>query len=146
MNAVEERAHRWLAEYTGYPKDRIIFHRDTSPDFTTPDGKGYEVKRVKTSHHVSFIVFGDKQWLKLWNNRGDTFILIYSDGDSPETIIPMYRLPIGTKRCEGLRIAVYRDTSALVDRATYLSLLKQVQARFLTQETIKELLRRQEEA
>lgn len=44
MNRIELQALKWLAEITGFREDTIAFSNNSSPDFNTPNGEGFEVK------------------------------------------------------------------------------------------------------
>lgn len=101
MNHIEATAVKWLASTTGFSEPEIIFHGSSSPDFTTPDGKGYEVKH-RIPKHKSITLY-PRQWADLLTHP-DCSILVFGEGDKPESIIPMSELPLGTRRWDNLTI------------------------------------------
>jgi len=94
MNHIEARALKWLAKVTGYPESQIRFTNNSSPDFTTPDGQGFEIK-YHQRHRC--IVLWPRQWTRLIKHP-DCSILVFAEDNQPEAIIPIAELQYGTKR------------------------------------------------
>lgn len=46
MNKTESRARRWIAKNHGVSEQEVVFSPSRTPDFVTPDGAKYEVKRL----------------------------------------------------------------------------------------------------
>jgi len=99
MNPRETKALRWIANATGYRTDQIKFTNNRSPDFTTPDGQGFEVKTLKF-HGIDT---WPRQWDQLKALRRCT-ILVFSEGEEPEAIIPIAELPDGPSKWEDISI------------------------------------------
>lgn len=75
MRPTESAAHCWLVSQ-GYAPNEITFQYASSPDFVTPDGKGWEVKRPVC--RVAF--FGVRQIADLRRFEGDPSVLFWADG------------------------------------------------------------------
>ena len=101
MNHVEAKALNWLAANTGFSKDEIKFHGSSSPDFTTPDGQGYEIKYRQPKKRT--ITLYPRQWLELLRHLR-AYILVFGEGTEPEAIIPMDELPLGTRHWRNFTI------------------------------------------
>ena len=87
MNIYEKRALKWISLHTGYPIKNIKFSNNTSPDFTLPDGTGYEVKKSQKK----WLIFSNRQWDKLANNS-NYFLLIFTSKDFPDCVISLSEL------------------------------------------------------
>ena len=100
MNLIEARALKWIAKTTGWPEGEISFTNNSSPDFTAPDGQGFEVK-----HHPRHgsVMLWPRQWAQL-ENHPDCSILVFAEDNQPEAIIPIADLQWGTKRWANIPI------------------------------------------
>ena len=122
MNKIEERALKWIAETTGYGKGEIQFSNNSSPDFTLPDGRSFEVKysylkeKVKKRKHITIY---PRQWAHLVTLT-DCTILVFTQGDKPEYVIPMSEIPVGTKTWRDVRIDSCEINKRSVPRDVYL--------------------------
>lgn len=94
MNHIEARALKWIAKTTSFLEDTIAFTNNSSPDFTTPEGQGFEVKYHRK--HGSIILW-PRQWAQL-EKHPNCNILVFAEDNQPETIIPIAELQYGTKR------------------------------------------------
>jgi len=94
MNRIEAKALQWLAKTTGLPEHLISFSNNSSPDFTTSDRRGFEIKYHR--QHGS-IVFWPRQWAQL-QQHPDCTILVFAEDEEPEAVIPVTQLEYGTKR------------------------------------------------
>ena len=93
MNRIEAKALQWLAKTTGLPEHLITFSNNSSPDFTTSDRRGFEVKYHR--QHGS-IVLWPRQWAQL-QQCPDCTILVFAEDEEPEVVIPVTQLEYGTK-------------------------------------------------
>ncbi len=123
MNSAERKALAWLCTTKGYKESDIRFKNNDSPDFLTPDGQGFEVKRIhKPTANRRVINIYPRQWHRLLQ-MCNTFFLLWGDGDSPEGIIPVNELPIGTKRWGSIVIRSCETNRFSVPRKEYLQRL-----------------------
>ncbi len=86
-NQTESLALAWLQRR--YAEEDITFHPRSSPDFTTADGKGWEVKLARQNA----VVFTQRQADGL---DADCAVLIWADWESPEpaTILRFGDIPL----------------------------------------------------
>ena len=100
MNHIEARALKWIAKTTGFPEGQIGFTNNSSPDFTTPDGRGFEVK-----YHGRYrsVLLWPRQWVQL-EKHPNCSILVFAEDNQPEAIIPIAELQWGTKRWTNIPI------------------------------------------
>lgn len=94
VNHIEAKALKWISKITGYPEKQISFTNNRSPDFTTPDGQGFEVKYHPK--HGSIRLW-PRQWMQL-EKHPDCSILVFGEDSQPKAIIPIAELQYGTKR------------------------------------------------
>lgn len=104
MNQTEKRAFKWMtaAGYTG-----IVFQPNRTPDFLTASGKVFEVKLARKNT----IWFSAGQFAKLTGMR-NCDILVFSDNDQPDAIIPAVNLASRPDSCNGIRILVGNEDTA----------------------------------
>ena len=116
MNRAEIQALCWLSKTTGYKEDEISFANNRSPDFTTPDGKGFEVKSL----YGKRIVLDSRQWVNLYQHL-DCVILVFADSSEPYAIIPLREIPPGVREWHDLKITIVRYNSGSISRIDYLA-------------------------
>jgi hypothetical protein len=121
MNHIEARALNWIAANTGYKPSEIEFSNNDSPDFITPDGRGFEVKHYMPGDRCINIY--PRQWPKLLQ-ANKCVILIFGELSHPEAIIPMTELPIGIKRWGKFRIQSLETNLRSLPREKYLEILR----------------------
>lgn len=106
MNHIEARALKWIAKTTGYPENQISFSNNSSPDFTTPAGQGFEVKYCpyypRRRRARAFMIY-PRQWTQL-QKHPNCSIIVFGEGPEPVDIIPMKDIPFGTRRRGDIRI------------------------------------------
>jgi len=89
MNATEQAAHAWLRR-KGYAPDAIAHKGTHSPDFTTPDGVAWEIKRLAGS----VATFTAAQLIALLAYP-DARILLFKPGEAaPVAVVPFRELVI----------------------------------------------------
>tara|TARA_Y100000310_G_scaffold344560_1_gene457971 strand:- start:2902 stop:3231 length:330 start_codon:yes stop_codon:yes gene_type:complete len=93
MSPLEERARKWIMAQHTLLEYQIIFHYRQSPDFTLPDGRGFEVVPIGRER----IVLYGQQWQRLLDNADMNYLLCFGESDEP-VIIPMTELPLGIAR------------------------------------------------
>lgn len=106
MNHIEARALKWIAQTTGYNESEVSFSNNSSPDFMTPDGQGFEVKYCpyypRRRRARAFTIY-PRQWAQL-RKHPNCSIIIFGEGSEPEDIIPMKDFPFGIKKWGNIRI------------------------------------------
>jgi hypothetical protein len=98
MNKTEHLAHNWLISkgYTG-----LRFHHRDTPDFTTEQGKGFEVKLVRNGT----ILFSFEQFAHMMT-VDNSFVLAFSDKPVPDAIIPVEDLRNGINVWKNIQLVV----------------------------------------
>lgn len=98
MTTSERNAFIWLQK-KGYRPDNITYRTNTTPDFITDDGYGYEVKLLSSS--INNIVDNNRnRYLSIDKNQFDrlvkmqnTFILVFEHGnEEPIAVFPSNEL------------------------------------------------------
>lgn len=89
MNATEAAAYRWLLASEGYTPETLTFQRRASPDFLGDDGRGWEVKLVRSRH----VTFWRPQVTSL-KTHGRCLVVLWSSGSAPELVVPFSSLTI----------------------------------------------------
>jgi len=87
MNKTEEKALNWILAKENIPREGVIYQASRSPDFLLPDGRSYEVKRL----YGNQIMLYRKQYEALRQYK-DCKIIVFGEGDSPVTIIPLVEI------------------------------------------------------
>ncbi|MBU1173097.1 MAG: hypothetical protein KKD44_26335 [Proteobacteria bacterium] len=100
MNHIEAKALKWISKTTGYPENQISFNNNRSPDFTTPDGQGFEVKYHP--QHGSIRLW-PRQWTQLEKHPGCS-ILVFGEDNQPKAIIPKDYLRKVTKNTQAAEL------------------------------------------
>ena len=118
MNKIEIVALEWLSRFTGFSKDDIKFSNNSSPDFLTPDGQGFEVKRC-WGYHGNYFTIYNRQWQYLLEHP-NCRILLFSDKNLPDAIIPLSELPIGINRWGIYKVYSYENNIGAMTRKEYL--------------------------
>jgi len=98
MNKTEHLANNWLISegYTG-----LRFHHRDTPDFTTEQGKGFEVKLVRNG----VIWFSSEQFDHMLT-VDNSFVLVFSDKPVPDAIIPVEDLRNGINVWRNIQLVV----------------------------------------
>jgi len=121
MNYIEARALRWISKYTSVEETEIRYSNNTSPDFTAPDGQGFEIKHYFPPDRR--IMIYPRQWLSLLQVP-NCLILIFGNGEEPDAIIPISALPFGTKRWHQFGIDCQETNRGSIPRDLYLEKLR----------------------
>lgn len=91
MTPTERRAYLWLQAKQGYAADEITFHHSVSPDFTTSDGKGWEVKRLVSQGYTTFTM---RQVVEFHICGGITVLFWREGATEPERVADFLELPL----------------------------------------------------
>ena len=100
LNRTEQKAKEWLIR-KGYKEEEIIFNAKGSPDFTTADGKGYEVKRLYGSR---IIIYGS-QYEQMQKLTDVTLLVFDDEREDPRLQIPFTEIRDKPSTYQGIYIS-----------------------------------------
>lgn len=99
MNKTEIKGSNWLRRqgYQGF-----LFYCRQSPDFLTPDGKGFEIKLARNNT----IVFFESQVQSLKGHPDVTIVVFDDTSDEPIALIPFREIPLKTSYWRNIHIRI----------------------------------------
>ncbi|MFX1537750.1 MAG: hypothetical protein ACFFDI_26430 [Promethearchaeota archaeon] len=119
MNKYEKLMLGWISDTTGLKKESIKFSNNSSPDFITPEGYGYEVKVLKKLEFTIDL----RQWQSL-HELGECSILLCSESGKLIDVIPINLLPIGTTKWHDFKIRMTNFGKGRMRRKDFLAQFK----------------------
>lgn len=109
MNKTEQLFFRWLLRQ-GYNPDDIHYRGNSALDFTTSDGKKWEVKRLY-DHKILIQTSGRiTQWDILFDDPENTEIVVMDEKhEAPLLRIPVKNISKSTRFYEGIEIYLFGE-------------------------------------